>query len=100
MLANDLKEYGKRYSVQNLYRMRQISNEFAYDELFSQPAREIPWFTLVEIVHKSKTHEEIRQQHVAQIPWYSLLEIIMKTKTHKEMLYYINEIHKLGCYRN
>ena len=74
MLANDLKEYGKGYSVQNLYRMSQISNEFAYDELFSQPAREILWFTLVEIVHKSKSHEE--------------------------RLYYINETHKNGCYRN
>ena len=76
MLANDLKEYGKGYSVQNLYRMSQISNEFAYDELFSQPAREIPWFTLVEIVHKSKTHEEIRQQPVARIPWRSLIGIM------------------------
>ena len=32
-LANDLKKYGKGYSVQNLYRMSQISNEFAYDSL-------------------------------------------------------------------
>ena len=76
MLANDLKEYGKGYSVHNLYRMSQISNEFAYDELFSQPAREIPWFTLVEIVHKSKTYEEIRHQPGAQIPWRSLIGIM------------------------
>ncbi|MBR4495857.1 MAG: hypothetical protein IKP12_01820 [Acholeplasmatales bacterium] len=76
ILVNDLKEYGKGYSVQNLYRMSQISNEFAYDELFSQPAREIPWFTLVEIVHKSKTYEEIRHQPGAQIPWRSLIGIM------------------------
>jgi len=54
--------------------MSQISNEFTYDELFSQPAREIPWFTLVEIVHKSKSHEE--------------------------RLYYINETHKNGWSRS
>ena len=47
-LSNDLKEYGKGYSTQNLYRMSQVAKEFTKDELFSQPAREIPWFTLVE----------------------------------------------------
>lgn len=67
-LANDLKEYGKGYSTQNLYRMSQIASEYSYKELFSQPAREIPWFTLVEITHKSSSHEE--------------------------MLWYINETHK------
>ena len=46
-LSNDLKEYGSGYSTQNLYRMSQVAKEFSKDELFSQPAREIPWFTLV-----------------------------------------------------
>jgi predicted nuclease of restriction endonuclease-like (RecB) superfamily len=73
-LANDLKEYGKGYSIQNLYRMSRIANEFSEDELFSQPAREIPWFTLLEIVQKSKSHEE--------------------------MLFYINETHKKGWSRS
>ena len=73
-LANDLKEYGKGYSVQNLYRMSRIASEYSYDELFSRPAREIPWFTLVEITHKSKSHEE--------------------------MLWYINQTHKLGWSRS
>ena len=41
-LSNDLKEYGKGYSTQNLYRMSQIASEFTKEELFSQPAREIP----------------------------------------------------------
>ena len=72
-LANDLKEYGKGYSVQNLYRMSQIASEYSHDELFSQPAREIPWFTLIEITHKSKSHEE--------------------------MLWYINATHKNGWSR-
>ena len=73
-LSNDLRDYGKGYSIQNLYRMSQIAKEFTYNELFSQPAREIPWFTLIEIVHKSKSHEE--------------------------MLYYINEAHKYGWSRS
>ena len=46
-LSNDLKDYGKGYSTQNLYRMSQVAKEFTKDEFFSQPAREIPWFTLV-----------------------------------------------------
>ena len=46
-LSKDLKEYGSGYSTQNLYRMSQIANEYTKSELFSQPAREIPWYTLV-----------------------------------------------------
>ena len=73
-LSNDLKEYGKGYSTQNLYRMSQIAGEYTYEELFSQPAREIPWYTLIEITIKSKTHDE--------------------------MLYYINQTHKNGWSRS
>ena len=72
-LANDLKEYGKGYSVSNLKRMMRISEEFSSDEFSAQVARQIPWFTLVEIVQKSKSHEE--------------------------MVYYINETHKNGWSR-
>ena len=73
-LSTDLKEYGSGYSTQNLYRMSQIANEYTKSELFSQPAREIPWYTLVEITHKSQTH--------------------------KEMLWYINQTHKNGWSRS
>ena len=73
-LSKDLKEYGSGYSTQNLYRMSQIANEYTRSELFSQPAREIPWYTLVEITHKSQTH--------------------------KEMLWYINQTNKNGWSRS
>ena len=73
-LSTDLKKYGSGYSTQNLYRMSQIANEYTKSELFSQPAREIPWYTLVEITHKSQTH--------------------------KEMLWYINQTHKNGWSRS
>ncbi len=74
ILANDLKEYGKGYSLQNLYRMSQMSQEFSRDEIISQPVREIPWGTLVNV-------------------------ILPKSKSHKEMLWYINATHKYGWSR-
>ena len=58
-LSNDLKEYGSGYSYDNLNYMRKLSSEFTKEEIFEQPARLIPWFTLIKIVQKSKTHEEI-----------------------------------------
>ena len=58
-LSTDLKEYGKGYSIQNLYRMSLVAKEFTKDELLSQPGREIPWRTIIEILHKSKSHEEM-----------------------------------------
>ena len=73
-LSKDLKEYGSGYSTQNLYRMSQITNEYTRSELFSQPAREIPWYTLIEITHKSQTH--------------------------KEMMWYIEQTHKNGWSRS
>ena len=74
-LANDLKEYGKGYSVQNLKRMSQFANEF--------------------------TKNEISQQPVGQIPWGTLMTVILpKSKSHYEMLFYINATHKNGWSRS
>ena len=68
-LANDLKEYGKGYSYQNLKYMSQFANEF--------------------------TFEEISQHAVGQIPWGTLVTVIIpKSKSHEEILFYINEAHK------
>ena len=55
-LSYDLKIYGKGYSSQNLYRMSQVAKEFSYAELFSQPGREIPWRTIIDIMAKSHSH--------------------------------------------
>ena len=74
-LSNDLKEYGKGYSTQNLKYMVRFANEFSKDEFGQQLADKlIPWFTLVEIIYKSKSHEE--------------------------MLFYINATHKNGWSRS
>ena len=74
-LANDLKEYGKGFSYENLYRMSNFSYEFSENEIMSQPVTQIPWSTLVTV-------------------------IMPKSKSHEEMLWYINETHKLGWSRS
>ena len=58
-LSNDLKEYCKGYSYDNLNYMRKFSCEFSYHEIFEQPARLIAWFTYIIIMQKSKSHEEM-----------------------------------------
>ena len=72
-LSNDLKEYGKGFSISNLKYMARMASEFNVFEISQQLADQIPWFTLVEIMSKSKTH--------------------------KEMLWYINETYKNGWSR-
>ena len=68
-LSEDLKEYGKGYSYENLHRMAKISQEFSYEEIMSQPVTQIAWSTLVTV-------------------------ILPKSKTHEEMLWYIDKTHK------
>ena len=59
-LSNDLKEYGKGYSVEQLKRMGRVSKEFSIEEIRSHPVTQIPWSTLTTIIMaKSKTHDEI-----------------------------------------
>ena len=59
-LANDLKEYGKGYFIQNLYRMSLFASEFNKSEILSHPVREIQWSTLtIIIMTKSFSHEEL-----------------------------------------
>ncbi|MDE6047102.1 MAG: PDDEXK nuclease domain-containing protein, partial [Anaeroplasmataceae bacterium] len=73
-LALDLKEYGSGYSKRNLIYMMKFAKEFSPEEFVQQPAAQIPWFTLVEIMTKSTSHEE--------------------------MLWYINETYKNGWARS
>ena len=73
-LSNDLKEYGKGYSYESLKKMSQFAKEFSRDEIRLQPATQIPWFTLIRIINKCKSHEE--------------------------MLLYINQTHKNGWSRS
>ncbi len=74
-LSNDLKNYGKGYSYENLYRMIKFSKEFSRKEIMSQPVTQIPWSTLVTV-------------------------ILPKSKSHTEMLWYINQTHKNGWSRS
>ena len=73
-LANDLKEYGKGYSYDQLKRMAQFANEFSIQEIGAQP--------------------------VPQIPWSSIIVIMKKSSSHEKMLWYINETYKNGWSRS
>lgn len=74
-LSSGLREYGKGYSYENLYRMIKFSEEFSIDEIMSQPVTQIPWGTLTTV-------------------------ILAKSKSHEEMLWYINQTHKNGWSRS
>ena len=58
-LAEDLKEYGKGFSYQQLMRMSLFAKMFDCDEILSPPVREISWTTICEIISKSSSKEEM-----------------------------------------
>ena len=70
-LAEDLKEYGRGYSYDQLKRMSRFAYIFTEDEIRAQAGPQIPWKTLVEIMSKSSSKEEmlwyINQTH--QYKW-------------------------------
>ena len=72
-LSKDLKDYGKGYSITNMKYMSRLASEFTPYEFSQQPA--------------------------GQIPWYALIEIMQKSHSHKEMLWYIEQIYKNGWSR-
>ena len=49
-LSNDLKEYGKGYSKRNLEYMSSLARKISKAEIAQQPAAQLPWFTLIEII--------------------------------------------------
>ena len=68
-LSNDLKEYGKGYSCDQLNKMSQFASIFTENEIMSQPVTQIPWSTLSRV-------------------------IISKSSSKEEMLWYINQTYK------
>ena len=58
-LADDLKEYGKGFSYEQLYRMSKFATVFSEKEIMSQPGTQIPWRSIVEIMSKSSSKEEM-----------------------------------------
>lgn len=58
-LADDLKDYGKGYSYEQLKKMSQFAHFFSENEIRSQPVTQIPWSTLSRvIIQKSSSKEE------------------------------------------
>ena len=66
-LSEDLKEYGRGYSYDQLKRMSRFAGIF--------------------------TDYEIRAQAVPQIPWRSIIEIMNKSSSKEEMLWYIEQTY-------
>ena len=66
-LAEDLEEYGRGYSYEQLKRMARFASVFTEDEIRSQAGTQIPWRTIVEIMSRSSSQEEmfwyIKQAH-------------------------------------
>ena len=74
-LSNDLKEYGKGYSKQNLKYMMKFANEFTPYEIGHQLGDQL-------------------------ISWRTLVEILYKCKSKDEKIFYIKEVHKGGWSRS
>ena len=58
-LSEDLKEYGRGYSFDQLRRMSRFALIFTEDEIRAQAAPKIPWMTIIEIMNKSSSREEV-----------------------------------------
>ena len=56
-LCRNLKEHGKGYSYDQLYRMSQFASIFAKNEIIGQAVLQIPWGTIVKILKKSSYKE-------------------------------------------
>ena len=67
-LSEDLKEYGKGYSRDNLYRMSQFASKLTNNEIMEHPVPQIPWGTIIEI----------RLQPATKIPWFTIVIIMEK----------------------
>ena len=57
-LVNDLKEYNGM-SLANLKSISLVAKTITQDEFNSQPVSQIPWATLLSIIHKSSSYDEI-----------------------------------------
>jgi len=53
-LANDLKEYGKGYSYDQLKRISSFSKKFTLKEIRAQAVPQIPWSSIITIMQKFK----------------------------------------------
>jgi len=58
-LSEDLKDYGKGYSYDQLKRMSRFASIFTEDEIRARPVPQIPWRSIIEIMNKSSSKEEI-----------------------------------------
>ena len=55
MLASDLKEFGKGYSIDQLKRMARFASYFNENEISAQAVHQIPWSTIIELMRLSSS---------------------------------------------
>lgn len=58
-LANNLKEFGRGYSFDQLRRMARFARELTLNEIWAQAVPKIPWTTIILIMNKSSSKEEM-----------------------------------------
>ncbi len=58
-LAEDLKEYGRGFSFDNLMKMMQFASTFSENEILLQPVTKIAWSSIIQIMAKSSSKEEM-----------------------------------------
>ena len=58
-LAEDLKEFGKGYSFENLRKMSMFASIFNKNEIWSQLVTKIPWGTIILIIPRAYSKEEM-----------------------------------------
>ena len=58
-LSEDLKQYGKGFSFDNLMKMMQFASFFSESEILLQPVTKIAWGTIIQIMAKSSSKEEM-----------------------------------------
>ena len=58
-LAEDLKEYGRGFSYDQLKRMSRFAELFSNDEIRARPVPQIAWRTIITIMNKSSSKEEM-----------------------------------------
>ena len=58
-LADDLREFGRGYSFDQLRRMARFAQCFSESEIRARPVPKIPWRTIISIMNKSSSKEEM-----------------------------------------
>ena len=88
-LADDLKDYGKGYSYEQLKKMSQFAHFFSENEIRSQPVTQIPWSTLSRVIIQKSSSKEEALWYIDQAyknRWSRAIDGLEKTETDNETM--------------